>query len=104
MEVSRRRAFPEVVHYGEGIWHCIHPEFLETQIELSRERVQFDIIDVFLLHNPEYFLNHQSQHKTVDASDHAEFYRRIREAFCFLEEEVRKGQLQWHGIGGAADM
>ena len=98
MELARSRTFPEVVQYGEGIWHCIHPEFLETQIELSRERLNSDGLDVFLLHNPEYFLIHQSHHKTVDASDHAEFYRRVREAFRFLEEKVREGQIRWYGI------
>ena len=25
---ASRRPFPEMVKYGEGIWHCIHPEFL----------------------------------------------------------------------------
>lgn len=98
MELARSRAFPEVVQYDEGIWHCIHPEFLETQIELSRERLQLDVLDVLLLHNPEYFLIHQSHHKAVDASDHAEFYRRVREAFRFLEEKVREGQIRWYGI------
>ena len=98
MELARSRTFPEVVPYGAGIWHCIHPEFLETQIELSRERLQLDGVDVFLLHNPEYFLNHQSHHKAIDASDHEEFYRRIREAFRFLEEKVREGQIHWYGI------
>ena len=98
MELARSRAFPEIVPYGEGIWHCIHPEFLQTQIEGSRERLQLDGLEVFLLHNPEYFLNHQSHHKTLEASDHAEFYRRIREAFRFLEEKVREGQIHWYGI------
>jgi hypothetical protein len=98
MELARSRAFPEVVQYDEGIWHCIHPEFLETQIELSRERLQLDVLDVLLLHNPEYFLIHQSHHKAVDASDHAEFYRRVREAFRFLEEKVKEGQIRWYGI------
>ena len=27
--------FPEVVKVGEGIWHCIHPEWIEEQLELS---------------------------------------------------------------------
>src|SRR5690606_41954787 len=25
--------FPEVVEYDEGLWHCIHPEFLEDQLK-----------------------------------------------------------------------
>ena len=39
MELAQRRNFPEVVYFGEGIWHCIHPEFLETQIQRSLERM-----------------------------------------------------------------
>ena len=56
MALAEQRPFPEVVHYGSGIWHCIHPEFLETQIELSLARLKQDHVDVYLLHNPEYFL------------------------------------------------
>jgi hypothetical protein len=29
------KPFPEMVKYGEGIWHCLHPEFLEEQLILS---------------------------------------------------------------------
>ncbi|PYV12690.1 MAG: hypothetical protein DMG07_16645, partial [Acidobacteria bacterium] len=56
MELARRRNFPETVYYGEGIWHSIHPDFLETQVERSLERMRLGKIDVYLLHNPEYFL------------------------------------------------
>jgi len=29
------RPYPEVVKYAEGLWHCIHPEFLADQLEAS---------------------------------------------------------------------
>ena len=32
MALARQRNFPEVVEYGQGIWHSIHPEFLETGV------------------------------------------------------------------------
>jgi aryl-alcohol dehydrogenase-like predicted oxidoreductase len=42
MALAQQRRFPEVVEYGPGIWHSIHPEFLETQIELSCARLRQD--------------------------------------------------------------
>src|ERR1043165_2603228 len=38
MTLAMQRRFPEVVEYGEGIWHSIHPEFLETQVRRSMQR------------------------------------------------------------------
>ena len=98
MRLAQSQSFPEVVEYGEGIWHCIHPEFLETQLAFSSQRLELESIDVFLLHNPEYFLNHQGHQKQLDAADHTEFYRRIGQAFRFLEEQVRRGRIRWYGI------
>ena len=98
MALARQRDFPEVVEYGPGIWHCIHPEFLETQIERSCRRMQRDYIDVYLLHNPEYFLEDASLRRKLTAADHDEFYGRVREAFRFLETKVSAGVIGWYGI------
>jgi aryl-alcohol dehydrogenase-like predicted oxidoreductase len=98
MRLAQSHAFPEVVKYGEGIWHCIHPEFLDTQISFSLQRLQLETIDVLLLHNPEYFLSHQAHHKPLDVADQDEFYRRIGAAFRFLEEQVQRGKIGWYGI------
>lgn len=98
MALARQQSFPEVVEYGEGIWHCIHPRFLETQLGASCRRLKRDRVDVFLLHNPEYFLSHQAHHHTPTPQDHQEFYRRIGQAFGFLEEQAREGRIGWYGI------
>jgi len=98
MKLALTRSFPEVVKYGDGLWHCIHPEFLETQLFNSSQRMQLDVIDIFLLHNPEYYLNHQAHFKTPGEEDHQEFYRRIGQAFTFLEQKVREGKIRWYGI------
>src|SRR4029077_19868930 len=65
MALALRRKFPEIVEYGEGIWHCIHPEFLETQLTMSSERMGQTFIDVYLLHNPEYYLEHQAHRQAL---------------------------------------
>ena len=98
MQLARKHDFPEVVHYGEGIWHCIHPEFLQTQVQRSLERMKLDKIDVYLLHNPEYFLTEKQHHGMPSNSDHEEFYRRVHEAFGFLETQVDMGIIGWYGV------
>lgn len=90
--------FPEVVEYAERLWHCIHPEFLQHQINEQLERLKTDYIDVYLLHNPEYFLG-WAEHdglKVEQARD--EYYRRIKKAFAFLEEKVKEGVIKSYGI------
>ena len=52
---QRGSAFPEMVKYTEGCWHCIHPEFLADQLGRSLGRLRVEKVDVYLLHNPEYF-------------------------------------------------
>lgn len=90
--------FPEVVQVQESLWHCIAPEFLDDQLTASMRRLQRTTIDVLLLHNPEYFLldAHQRGMNIEDARRH--FYRRIRNAFQFLEECVLDGRIESYGI------
>jgi hypothetical protein len=93
------RPFPEMVRYMDGCWHCIHPEFLRDQLDRSCRRLQTRRIDTILLHNPEYFLS-DAQHRgdaEVEAA-RAEFYRRLREAFAFLEERVAAGTIGAYGV------
>ena len=98
MDLARKQSFPEVVYYQEGLWHCIHPEFLKTQIERSLERMRLQRLDVFLLHNPEYYLTEKEHHGGPTSADHDEFYRRIREAFRYLEGQVDERRIGWYGI------
>lgn len=98
MALARARSFPDLVPYAEGLWHCIHPEFLETQLRLSAERLQAEVIDSYLLHNPEYFLTAIAHRHPPTAEEHDEFYRRIAQAFAFLEEQVRAGRIRWYGV------
>lgn len=88
--IEQGRPFPEMVEYDETVWHCISPEFLKDQIGRSLERLQLERIDVLLLHNPEYYLKAEG--------DHREYYRRIRQAFEYLETEVRAGRIMRYGI------
>ncbi len=91
--------FPEVVKYQPGLWHCIHPEFIEDQITRSLSRMHLDTLDVYLLHNPEYFLNNAYWQKSLD-EDTAEkaFYDRLRRAFIQMEKLVKEGLIRFYGI------
>jgi len=90
--------YKEVTEYAEKIWHCIHPDFLKDQITLSLERLKLETIDVYLLHNPEYFLDSPlAKDLELDELRH-EYYKRIKKAFAFLEEEVKAGRISYYGI------
>ncbi|RMD87085.1 MAG: aldo/keto reductase [Calditrichaeota bacterium] len=93
------RPFPEMVKYMEGCWHCIHPEFLQDQLTRSLDRLNLTYLDVYLLHNPEYFLSHMKKQGNHDLeSVRAEYYRRIKQAFEWMEEKVAEGKIKAYGI------
>jgi aryl-alcohol dehydrogenase-like predicted oxidoreductase len=93
------RPIPEVVKYGEGVWHCLHPEFLADQLNRSLARLRVETLDVCLLHNPEYFLldAHERSYGTLDRR-RREFYGRLAASFAFLEEQVRAGRIRAYGV------
>jgi aryl-alcohol dehydrogenase-like predicted oxidoreductase len=94
----RGEPLPELVLYGEGLEHCIHPEFLEDQLTRSLERLRLQTLDVFLLHNPEYYLGWALKNSLPTEDAQAEYYRRITKAFGHLEAEVAGGRIRWYGI------
>jgi len=93
-------AFPEMVKYMDGCWHCIHPDFLRDQLTRSRERLRLETVDVCLLHNPEYFFSDAKKHGHGRPLDElrVEFYRRVRDAFAFFEEAARRDEIGCYGV------
>ncbi len=98
--LAEGHGFPEMVEYHPSCWHCIHPTFLEDQLERSLQRLRMDALDVYLLHNPEYFFSdwaHRHAQGDLEAA-RQEFYRRCQLAFQFLEQQVRAGRVAWYGV------
>ena len=93
------RPYPDMVKYGDGIWHCLHPDFLADQLALSLDRLGLATLDVCLLHNPEYFLSEAAHRKERDPVALREaFYDRLRRAFVYFEAQVAAGRLQYYGV------
>ncbi len=97
------RAYPEMVKYGEDIWHCLHPEFLDDQLTGSLDRLGLATLDVCLLHNPEYFLSDVKQRtRDLDASTleelRTEFHRRLEQAFVYFEQQIDAGRILCYGV------
>lgn len=95
---KKNSLWPDLVEYGLGIEHCIHPEFIEDQLNRSLKRLQLKTIDFYLLHNPEYYLSwaHKVGIPLNDARQ--EYYQRISRAFKYLEKEVAHGRIHFYGI------
>jgi len=98
--VKRREAqglaYPEVIDCSPDLRHCIHPSFLKDQITESIKRMNCGYLDIFLIHNPEYFLMYS--HERDLSKLRKEYYSRLRAAFEHLEEESKAGRIRYYGI------
>ncbi|MBS1903663.1 MAG: aldo/keto reductase [Bacteroidetes bacterium] len=88
----------ELVKYSNGLWHSIHPEFLEDQITRSLERLGLETIDVYLLHNPEYYIQAAIDDNIPEDEARDTYEKRIAKALEYLETEVERGRIKWYGI------
>ena len=90
----------DVVKYMEGCWHCIHPDFLIDQWTRSTERLGLETIDVYLLHNPEYFLSDAKNRSSLSSWEviRDTFYDRVYRAFVQMEQFVADGKIRYYGI------
>ena len=95
---QQNHPFPDLVEYDDGLEHCIHPVFLQDQLSRSLQRLQLDCIDCYLLHNPEYYLRWAAFEQVDPVVAKAEYFRRIRLAFKYLETEVQAGRIGSYGI------
>lgn len=104
LDAARKRAadgrpYPDMVEYMDGCWHCIHPSFLIDQLALSLERCRVECVDVYLLHNPEYFLGHLARNREGTIEERRErFYERLERAFQCLEAQVAAGRISAYGV------
>ena len=94
--------YKEIIEYTDTLWHSIHPEFLADQIADSLDRMKLETIDVYLLHNPEYFLDSPVAKDLEPDEVRHEYYNRIKKAFEFLESEVDAGRISCYGISSNA--
>lgn len=69
--------------------HCMHPNYLQTQIDQSLKNLQLETIDLYYLHNPETQL-------PVVGPD--EFYKRLKKVFELFEKNVSHGKIQIYGL------
>lgn len=97
---KNRQPIPGIVKVSTDCWHCIHPEFLQSELDKALSRLQLSSLDILLLHNPEYFLAMQKKAENEVQLNHFrdELYKRLQMAFVFLEEAVKSGKIHWYGV------
>lgn len=69
--------------------HCLHPEYIQDQLERSLDHLGVQTIDIYYLHNPETQLAEVP--KDV-------FYHRLKLAFEVLEKAVHQGKISAYGL------
>jgi len=68
--------------------HCMHPHYLEHQLNQSLANLRLETIDVYYIHNPEIQL---------EELEPQEFRNRLRHAFEVLERAVADGKIRAYG-------
>lgn len=68
--------------------HCMTPRYLADQLERSRRNLDLETLDIYYVHNPE---------TQLQEVDRAEFLKRIRDAFTFLESAIGEGKIGLYG-------
>lgn len=91
----------DLVRYDESCFHSISQGFIDEQIHSSLQRLNTEYIDVYLLHNPEYYLMKEvkigmSEEQILE--HHKIMQLRIKKAFMLLEQRVKDGKLKAYGI------
>lgn len=108
LDEARERAaagapWPEVVPVDDGVWHCLHPEFLEAALTQTLGRLGLASLDLLLLHEPESFLREAAGREPTALDAHREvLYARLEAAFRHLEGEVTRGRIGAYGISSSA--
>lgn len=99
-EEAAGTSIPGMVHFQEGLWYCIHPEWIEKELSRSLERLQLDAVDLLLIHNPETFLAEGAQLRKGTGIDtvRKQLRDRLEAAFTKLEELVKAGKIGWYGV------
>ena len=103
LEMSHKReslgdGYQDLVMLDESLQHCIHPEFLEDCLSTSLERIGVKTLDVYLLHNPEYYLMWAEKNGEDLEESRTILYDRIQKAFKYLQDQVNKGRIRYFGI------
>ena len=68
--------------------HCMTPKYLATMLEMSRQNLGLDTIDIYYVHNPE---------TQLAAVERKEFLARMGKAFEFLERAVTENKVAYYG-------
>lgn len=69
--------------------HCMHPAYIDDQIERSRRNLGVETIDLYYLHNPE---------SQVGVVDEQTLHDRLLSAFEVLEQAVAAGRIRMYGL------
>jgi len=95
---SKGYNFSELIQDETDLAYCIHPDSLEFQLTQSLNRLETPYLDVYLIHNPEYYLISSEKKAVSHYQADKEYYRRLEAAFSYLEKEVSRGRIKWYGV------
>ena len=98
VRVEPGRSYPDMVPLGRDFQHGLHPEFLADQMERSREALGLEVLDAYLVHNPEHYLGWARKDGMDLEAARMTYYDRLDRAMRFLESRAVEGAIRWWGL------
>ena len=83
-----REGLADIDDIAQGV-HCLAPDYIEYQLELSRRLMGVETLDAFLVDQPEIHFPRIGKEAT---------YRRLEAVYERLERAVQEGRLRWYGL------
>jgi len=83
-----REGLAEVDDIAQGV-HCLSPDYIDYQLELSRRLMGVETLDAFLVDQPEIHFPRIGKEAT---------YQRLQAIYERLERAIQEGRLRWYGL------
>ncbi len=89
IHLDNHHSLKDVIPISNYMYYSIHPNFLDTEIKISKKRLGVETIDVYLLQNPEHLL------KTMEKK---EYLKKLESSLLFLEKKREEKKIRYYGI------
>jgi hypothetical protein len=93
---AKGRPFQNMTLLSPELGYCLDPDYLDFQITKSLKSLELDTIDLLLIDTPEVVLPEQPSEIVL-----AQLYRMLQNAMGYLEQEVKRGRIQYYGVSSA---
>ena len=94
---AKGRPFQNMTLLTPELGYCLDPEYIDFQLTRTLKSMQLDCLDLLMIDTPELLLP-----ETPTENILGQLYRLLQTTMTYLEEEVKRGRIQYYGVSSSA--